>query len=472
MISLPRLPSLLIDRHRLIEWLRGFSQIPVRIVLGEFGFGKTVLCTQYVIASNDVFLYIFLRHSTTSEAFFYQFGEVLHCAIRNFSDLINALEESDACQVVIDGIDNLEKDAEEILERLVFNLPKKIRLILVGRRTNLAVEELVIRGLAVSMSNHELLFTENEIAELIDVAGITATPNQVTAFYEDSAGWPLVVADTMRLFSEKRMPFTHAFETWRAERGNIFLKLPELDGRKNIENSAVYQIYHPTIEPVIARIFQGIDEDQEILETYSFHEKETNYKTQMWDYKRTIMIRTLGPFVLRNSSGKVSWIRRRDQQIIRYLLLQPNCSASRKEMLSCFWPEVEQSIAARNLRTACSTIRKALSQQFGMERAEYFFRTDGDRLQLDLRGVVVDFLRFKEHIYAAQTAEEVDENMLALSHYIAAERLVRGELFGGEPMEEWFLPQRAMVEDMLKFVRERILFLRSELQIGQGVVAE
>ena len=97
------------------------------------------------------------------------------------------------------------------------------------------------------------------------------------------------------------------------------------------------------------------------------------------------------------------------------------------------------------------------------QAVEQLFFTDGQDIVVNLTHAVVDVHRFRAHINEGHEADNDGRIADALAHYYAAERLCRSDLFGGEPNEEWFLPQCEVYRGMLAFVIERIAALRTEI---------
>lgn len=100
-----------------------------------------------------------------------------------------------------------------------------------------------------------------------------------------------------------------------------------------------------------------------------------------------------GWFTAEIEGRQVDWIRRCDRQIFKYVALRPGGCVSRGELGRVFWPDTPRHIVARNLRTACSNIRKAIARIVGLSQVEAYFQT-GDQISISLENVIVDVHRF------------------------------------------------------------------------------
>jgi DNA-binding SARP family transcriptional activator len=103
-----------------------------------------------------------------------------------------------------------------------------------------------------------------------------------------------------------------------------------------------------------------------------------------------------------------------------------------------FWPGVARPLALQNLRTACSTIRRALGNVVGMERVGDYF-VASERLSLNWGAIVGDVDRFRRQVALAAAADAAGSLDDAIVHLRAAERLYGNGLFAGDDSEPAFL---------------------------------
>jgi DNA-binding SARP family transcriptional activator len=134
-----------------------------------------------------------------------------------------------------------------------------------------------------------------------------------------------------------------------------------------------------------------------------------------------LVISLFGAFEARYGGAPVRWLRRRDMEIVRALLFRP-AGASRDELIERFWPQTERLAAQRSLRTACSTIRKAIAHAVGAERVDRYF-TAGNHVMLHESAISLDAHRFASHVRLGDEAFDAGRRDRAVAHYRAALRL-------------------------------------------------
>jgi DNA-binding SARP family transcriptional activator len=173
------------------------------------------------------------------------------------------------------------------------------------------------------------------------------------------------------------------------------------------------------------------------------------------------MVRLFRSFEARIDGREIPWVRRRDQQIVKYLLLKPNGTATRSELASVFWADTDRHCATQSVRTACSTIRKAFAAIVGPASVDLYFRTAPD-IQIDLRNVVCDVRRFIAHVGDGDAEFERANIQDAAMHYRAAEKLYAGNLLEFDAPEPWILAHAASLSDKFMQVLERLGIMAAE----------
>jgi DNA-binding SARP family transcriptional activator len=168
-----------------------------------------------------------------------------------------------------------------------------------------------------------------------------------------------------------------------------------------------------------------------------------------------LAVRMLGSFEAAIDGRRVEWIRRREAQIFKYLLLKDDGAASRDELRDVFWPGVPVQLGTQSLRTASSNIRKALAALVGYPNVERYFSSRGD-ISINLDNVTVDVRRLRAHVADGDAERERGHARQALAHYRAAESIYRGELLLGEYPERWYAPHAAAYQALFVYVLERI----------------
>jgi len=152
---------------------------------------------------------------------------------------------------------------------------------------------------------------------------------------------------------------------------------------------------------------------------------------------------------------EIPWVRRRDQQIIKYLLLKTSGKASREELASIFWRDVDRHLATQSVRTVCSNIRKAIASIVGYSMVDQYFRTE-PQLQLEMRNVACDYHRFLAHLNDGEAAFERADMAAAERHYRTAEGMYSGRLLDFDGIDSWAEPYVHLTEERYVRVLERL----------------
>jgi hypothetical protein len=177
-------------------------------------------------------------------------------------------------------------------------------------------------------------------------------------------------------------------------------------------------------------------------------------------------VRMLGRFEAAIGERPIQWVRRRDQQLFKYLLLQPSGAATRGELLETFWAGTDAQLATQSLRTACSNIRKAIAAIAGQENVARYFSSRGD-VGVNFAGASTDLQRFTTLLREGDVALEAGKTTEALAAYRAAESLYGGGLLAGEAPERWYASKVQAYQALYLGLLERIGTLTRSLQTGE-----
>jgi DNA-binding SARP family transcriptional activator len=142
--------------------------------------------------------------------------------------------------------------------------------------------------------------------------------------------------------------------------------------------------------------------------------------------------------------------RRRDQNVLVFLALAPNGSATRTELQKAFWPGLPASVAAQGVRTTLCRLRRAIAVIAGPDVDRYF--ASRGIVTLDLAHVRVDARRFREHVQCALLDEARGENAGRIRHFRAAERIYAGSLLASESIDPALAPRVAEYVGMFDVV--------------------
>lgn len=171
---------------------------------------------------------------------------------------------------------------------------------------------------------------------------------------------------------------------------------------------------------------------------------------------RPVMDVTLfGRFRAAVGGAPIVWARRRDQQIIKFLLLRPDGSATRAELADAFWPHTARPLAMQNLRTACSTIRRAIGNVVGIDNVDAYLIA-GERLVVNRTTIVTDVDRFGWHVALAEAEDGAGALAATITHLRSAERLYGNGLFAGDISEPAFAAEAQRLESIYGRVLARL----------------
>lgn len=158
-----------------------------------------------------------------------------------------------------------------------------------------------------------------------------------------------------------------------------------------------------------------------------------------------LRIRGLGQFKVwqgRRSIPDQSWQRRKAGDLFRRLLLEPDHSASREEILEDLWPDYTPSAAIDLLHQATSTLRHILEPDLPDRFPSRYLCLDGERIYLQLPpGTWIDFEYFEQALPIAIQTGHVDSLKQILAVY-------SGDLFPMDRYNDWSVSRRESLIDL------------------------
>jgi hypothetical protein len=442
--SLPRLARV-IPRPRLEFWLEDNADFPVRLVIAPAGFGKTTVLLAHR-ASDRRCTYVRLDASMTPDSL----SAELRRDVGFDADAGPlALRQAKEMEIILDDAQRASDQVLAYVNRLIGNPPPGVHFVVAAQYRDLfEVGALFAHGLVALCDQSELAFDADEAGALCQEYGIEATRDAIETVVERCDGWPLAVAGALREALSAESSIEVGLAAWYRRSA-----LPAID----LVNELLTRVTPAQREAAQLFLTEGQALDQSTLAALHrggfFVRRDKSsfmmmrcldgvYPTRQADHAPNealpvLNVRMFGRFEARIGGMPIVWVRRRDQQIIKYLLLLPQSSASRQDLAKIFWPDARLSVAMQSLRTACSTIRRAIASVVGADRVDEYVVID-ERLTLNRAMIVCDIDRFVRHIEAADAADAAGSINDAIAHYRAAERLygigllagdVRGPLF-------------------------------------------
>ncbi len=180
---------------------------------------------------------------------------------------------------------------------------------------------------------------------------------------------------------------------------------------------------------------------------------------------RPLEISVLGPLELRRGGEAVDepdWRRERVRALLMYLV--DRRSATREEVATALWPDLDSEASGRNLRTTLNYLHGVLEPERGPGEAPFVIRTEGPRLRLAAGDHArVDAWDFERLLAQAREADDTGTPSVALGHLQEAVDLWRGDYLADAPYEDWAQPRR----DTL-----RSRFVEAAVRAGELLLAQ
>lgn len=465
-----RLAPKTLRRPRLERWLAGQALLPLRLVVAPAGMGKTTLLLQYLEGSEHAGAYVALDRGATPEKFFAALGAALNLrkAPATYIDALVALRQaagSSVLELAIDDADNADPNTLELLQKLVENVPEGVSLMYAARsREALGSARWIAGGFGALCDARRLAFDRTDLAMYCDANGVAYSHADIARLLDETDGWAVVVSGAVRAAIEDERSLHDAYENWRHAYGEVFLEfvVAEVQHAADEDRALVQSLINgvtvndaDALRRLEARGLFVINDGTGVRPLRAMQQARA-VPTKGVETSVPMVVRMLGRFGVQIAGRNVEWIRRRDQQIVKYLLLRPGATATRQELASTFWPGANRQLAMQSVRTACSNIRKAIAGAVGYARVDRYFRAADTAVVIDLGNVVTDVGRFTAHAMAGDSSYERGDLGDAATHYLAAEKIYAGRLLEDDAPEKWFAAQAATLEDRFALVLERL----------------
>lgn len=440
------------------------------MLIAPAGMGKTTLLVQYLEASDHPAAYCALEQNATPSKLFAAVAAALNMRKppANDIELLVALRQaagSKALELAIDDADNATVETLAILKKLIESVPDGVGLIYAGRsREALDSARWVAGGVGALCDARRLSFDRNDVAMLADANGVSYSHADVARLLDESDGWAVVASGAIRAAVEDERSLHDAYDQWRNAYGEVFLDFVVSNSQQaGDEDRALVQSLISGIGVNDADALRRLEarglfviNDGTGVRPLRAVQQARAVPTKGIETSVPMVVRMLGRFGVQIAGRSVEWVRRRDQQIVKYLLLRPGATATRQELATIFWPGANRQLAMQSVRTACSNIRKAIAGAVGYARVDRYFRAADNVVVIDLGNVVTDVGRFTAHAMAGDSAYERKDLPEAANHYHAAEKIYAGRLLEDDAPEKWFAEHTATLDNRFALVLERL----------------
>ena len=464
-----RLGPSTIRRQGLEDWLRRSKSVPVRFLVAPPGFGKTIALLAYLRNVATGGLYCSLAPGASRESIWNAVAKALQLPqILSHELLLHELQTRAPLELAIDCEDVPNAEGIAALIRLIEDLPEHVCLLIACRSwVSLDVGRFVLQGNGVLCDAGRLAFDAADIRQIAESLGVPFTHADVLRMLEATDGWPQVVSSALRKAREDSCNLAQAVKHWQKHHRHLFDKF--------IADALTKAPRHDA--DLVFKLMSGANLDDRLLlqalEGQGLFVVHTPggcrplralAPSRSYDQRGRVKdlapmrVKLLGWFSTEINGQPIEFIRRRDQQVFKYLALQPNGCVSRTELMDVFWPGVERFSASQSLRTVCSQIRRAIIHLVGPDRVDEYFRA-ADGLSIDLNNVIVDVKCFLRHADDGDDRYRHGDLRGAYMHYCRVTRVHRSDLLISDAREPWVVA----IDGMLKVRRGTALARMTEI---------
>ncbi len=476
-----RLQPVIIGRPRIDAWLRRNRDLPLRVLFAPAGYGKTDCVIRYLRSLDTIAAFISCDAGTSEKALYEKIADAVGLGIfSGREEFLIQLAELPKSEIAIDALDLASTEALQAFSQLIFAIGENVRFIVgTSSRRAIVASRIFTQGLGVILDQRSLEFAASETLQLCNELGAKASAEEIEKLLGCAEGWPALIAAIVREAATNDIPLGGTLQTWSIGSAQAFRDLVAEECARR----------EPRIRDIFGRAISGsdvaIDEWRELKRCGMFTvEDDTGYRlirpvaalfakhtdesaAGQSTSQHSLTATFLGRFSVAFGGKPVQWKRRRDTEIFAHLLMQPEYSATREQLMARFWTGADKHLAAQSLRTACSNIRKALGDVVGSENVSNYFATSS-KITILPDCIVRDIDLFESLANEAAYAYSHNNLKEALALFSSSEELYRNEVHAEGMSDIVALAQRlsARYNDILK----RLVELNSLL--GQTVQAQ
>ncbi|HEY8297162.1 MAG TPA: BTAD domain-containing putative transcriptional regulator [Candidatus Baltobacteraceae bacterium] len=434
------------SRPRLFHWLERHADARLRLIAAPAGSGKSTLLRD-LKERGTLAAILTVGKGESAESLRERIAAALELPAANaatFATFHDALAGAPAITLGIDTADGGSDELVDELNALFETGPDHVRFVVAARSRRIARNaRIFVEGAAVRVPSTLLRFTVSELAELCDRRNVPYTAKDLTTLLSATDGWATVTAACVRFAAQSGCSIGDSATRWLAEHRATFAEYVH----QEVAHTSHSKVFSRLVS---AGVLADID-DLSVLERDGVFVEANGSGFELMKIVRTVFstrsfahgsnsnqhalpmtVTVLGEFTASVAGRRVEWMRRRDAQIFKYVLLKPTGRASRGELLAAFWPDRDRQQALQALRTSCSNIRQALRDAVGTTAANDYFRADGD-VTVPAESFIIDLHRFTSYAGSAAVSLANGDLGNALSNYKAAYELYRGPLLVDVP---------------------------------------
>lgn len=189
--------------------LKSISEYPVTIVTAPMGYGKTTAVKNYFYNNSEKVLWTTIYEGSVVD-FWIGFCEGIEnideeagnslkqmgfpvdiILKREMIKLIRNINfETNVFWIIDDYHFVTSMEVDELLTFLIYNIPKRLHLVIISRRNFLDNKnELILKGFLNNITSEDLVFKQMDIAKYFEVCGVKINKQVVEILYNYSEGW-------------------------------------------------------------------------------------------------------------------------------------------------------------------------------------------------------------------------------------------------------------------------------------------
>ncbi len=404
------------------------------MLVAPAGFGKTTLLVHYaggaenVLSSSPGMTVNQLLHSLAQKCGIVQ-------APRNPEELLASMCDTVPVTLFIDDAHVLASDVLDVLYRVFGDAPEHIKFVVASRNKKILREpRWIMEGVIEALWTANLAFDEREVQDLASAYGIDSTDDGLAALLHATEGWPVVVSAILRFAATNETTLEQGLVDWFGHYGEAL--------RETILSAAENEEERKLLEETI----KSGDVDSQTLRALEecglFVHSRSGTPTMLRAAERAFLRYTvdatpepglkvvqaavLGTFTASIGGVTIDWLRRRDAQVFKYLLLQRGHRATREDLMRAFWPSYDPAQAGQSLRTTLSNIRNAIRTSLKLRDDVPYLSTEENVVALRAAAFQTDLDDFLHNVLRARESFASGQIDSAARYGVAARGIYAG----------------------------------------------
>src|SRR5579883_958492 len=421
--ALPRLAPFVLERERLLSRCAP-SHASFTVVLAAAGSGKSVLAAQIAARAPKQFAYVQVR-----------IGEDRASLVKRLR-----LACAGGRTAIVDDAHLADSSGREAIREYLNALERSEHAIVCARTAEGLVDpRALFDGSANVVDYADLAFTAAEIRELCRRFKVAFQEHSLAEFMTRTACWPMAVCGALRAAGERALAIGEAMDEWYRIHSRAVARFITDECARLPEGSAfLAHLQHPgPLKPEELAAWHACGlfvvqigkEHRVIPAAYGVFGNEPRSAPSTPPRLRVSLLRHDVPTTI--GDVRVRWVRHKDAQLFKYLVMKNGEPATRAELMAIFWPGRDKHIAAQNLRTTCSNIRRAIRAIVGADAVDDYFQSAG-AVRVSA-GALTDIDVFRKEVQYARLVLTGGDAASARAHFKAARDLYRADLLTGMP---------------------------------------